>query len=484
MQIFARKLQKWYIGSNSLHMKLLPLLLVFLFPFLTGCHSKDSRLAKAYRYNKNGWIYIHLEGTPADIGYQHGYLLADEIEDNIKEMALSLPHNSGKDWAFYRTAAKDMFWSKIDPEYQEEIGGIVEGLKAKGKPFDVYDIVALNGNIELAQYYVPYLANKEKPGSADNKAPGNCSAFIATGSYTTDGKIAIGHNNWTDYMSGERWNVVADIIPVKGNRIFMDMMPGFIHSGDDFVITGGGLLITETTITQFKGFDTNGVPEFVRARKAEQYAGSIDDFVKIMSDGNNGGYANDWLVGDINQNQIARVELGLKHVKVWKTSDGVYVGSNFASDSSVIADETTFNPSDSTTSPNARRKRWEAMTAQYKGKISDSSGKIMEGDNLDVTTGKPGANRCVIAGSVDTDPKGCPEWGWAPFYPGGTVQGKTTTAEMAKKFQFWAHMGNPSGKDFIAAPFFAQHPEYKWEEPYLHDMKAYPWTLFVAGSTE
>jgi len=344
----------------------------------------------------------------------------------------------------------------------------------------VYDLVVLNGNIELAQYYVPYLADKAKPGSANNKAPGNCSAFIATGSYTSDGKIAIGHNNWTDYIVGERWNVIADIVPAHGNHILMDMFPGFIHSGDDFAISSAGILITETTITQFKGFDEEGIPEFVRARKAAQYANNIDDFVRIMTTGNNGGYANDWLVGDTKTNEIARLELGLKHFRVWKSSDGIYVGSNFASDRQVIEDETTFNPKDSTNSPNSRKKRWEQITEQYKGKIDASSGKIIEGDTYNQLLKKKDASRCVIAGRVDTDPKGCPEWDWKPFYPGGTVQGKVTTADLAKDMKFWAHMGNPSGEDFIAAPFFALHPQYNWQAKFLHDMKAHEWALFQA----
>jgi len=79
---------------------------------------------------------------------------------------------------------------------------------------------------------------------------------------------------------------------------------------------------------------------------------------------------------------------------------------------------------------------------------------------------------------VDTDPHGCPEFDWKPYYPGGTVQGKVTTAALAKDMKIWAHMGNPSGEDFIALPFFAAHPEYQWQSKYLHDMKAYPWTLF------
>jgi hypothetical protein len=467
-----------------MRLKLLRLFPLLALPFVTGCHTKDDRLAGAYRFNKNGWVYIHLEGSPEQIGYQHGYLLADEIDDNIRTTDSMLTHETGKDWAFYRNAAKTMFWPKIDSEYQQEMTGIVEGLAAKGKTYDVYDIVALNGNIELSQYYVPYLQNLAKPGTAMNKAPGNCSAFVATGSYTTDGKIAIGHNNWTNYVQGERWNVVADIVPAKGNHIFMDMMPGFIHSGDDFVINGGGILITETTITQFNGFDTTQVAEFVRARKAEQYANSVDDFVKIMSAGNNGGYANDWLVGDINTNEIARVELGLKHVQVWRSKDGVYYGSNFASDSAVLKDETNFDTHDTTNSPNTRRRRWDALTTAYKGRIDDSTGRIMEGDNLNAMSGSKEATRCVIAGSVDEDPKGCPEWSWAPYYPGGTVQAKITTAAMAKNFQLWAHMGNPSGKDFLVGPFMAKHPEYQWQASYLHDMKAYPWTLFKSGDRQ
>ena len=52
----------------------------------------------------------------------------------------------------------------------------------------------------------------------------------------------------------------------------------------------------------------------MRARKAMQYSSSIDDFARIMKDGNNGGYANNWLIADNKNNEIASLELGLKHV--------------------------------------------------------------------------------------------------------------------------------------------------------------------------
>ena len=49
--------------------------------------------------------------------------------------------------------------------------------------------------------------------------------------------------------------------------------------------------------------------EFVRARKAMQYSASIDDVARIFKEGNNGGYANDWLIADTHKNEIASLEL-------------------------------------------------------------------------------------------------------------------------------------------------------------------------------
>jgi hypothetical protein len=454
--------------------------LLSLFVSCSKGPGRDARLRPSQRDDVNGWIYVHLKGGPRDVGFQHGWHLAAEIDDVLRTMALYLEKSTGRDWAFYRNAAERMFWPKLAQEYKDEIAGIVEGLKARlpESAYDRSDLLALNGWIELAQYYVPALETKTKTGAGDKKAPPACSGFIATGSYTQDGKIVIGHNNWCEYIVGERWNAVLDIEPAQGQRILMDAMPGYIHSGDDFAINGAGLVYTETTISQFKGFDEAGAPEFGRARKAAQYATSIDDFVRIMTTDNNGGYANDWLVGDLKTNEIARLELGLKNYRVWRASDGYFIGSNFASDPKLIAEETTFDPNDQTQSVLVRKKRWEELMAVYKGKINAELGKAFEADHVDAATGAPAANGNVLCGHVDTDPNGLPEFTWAPYCPGGAVQGKVTTAALAKDMKFWARMGHPCGEDFLAADFLAKHPEFQWQGKFLKDMKAHPWTLF------
>jgi hypothetical protein len=439
-------------------------------------------LARAARTDTNGWINIHLEGAPHEIGVQHGWLLASEIDDLLKTLKHFLPGSTKRDWAFFRAATERLFWPKLDPEFQQEIEGIAAGLKARRPDlaYDRIDITVLNGWIELAWYYVPYLDDLAQKGAGDNKAPGYCSAFIATGGWTDGGGIIVAHNNWVDYIVGSRWNVIADIVPAKGQRILMDCLPGAIHSGDDFVMNAAGLVYTETTMGSFKGFREGGTPEFMRARQAAQYAASIDDFVRIMSADNNGAYANDWLVGDTKTGEIAKFELGLKNQKLWRTMDGCFVGSNFPGDEKVIAEETTFDPTNKGQSVLVRKARWDQLMDEYKGFIDVEDAKLFEADHVDMATGRTGTNSNVLCGHVDEDPRGTPEFSWAPFSPAGSVQGKVTSTALVKDMKMWARMGHPCGRDFVAADFLAKHPEFKWQAPFLKDLKAQPWTLFEA----
>src|SRR5581483_8171991 len=174
----------------------------------TSDHSADPRLAKAYRFEQGGWTYVHLEGSPSEIGFQHGYLLAPEIQDAFEAVKLRDMHDTKRDWEFFRKAAHNMLWPHIDEEYRQELQGIADGLNAHGVRLDVDDVVALNAMEELADYYVPWLNQREKVANGPKlAAPGNCSAFIATGSMTKDGRIVIAHSAWTSYMIGERWTV-------------------------------------------------------------------------------------------------------------------------------------------------------------------------------------------------------------------------------------------------------------------------------------
>ena len=445
--------------------------------------STDARLQKAYRFQKGGWTYLHLEGSPAEIGYQHGFLLAAEISDALAAIKLFDTHQTERDWDFFRKTAREVLWPHIDAEYQQELQGIADGVKAHGIALDVYDIVALNAFEEVPDYYVPWLNKREKQARVPKlKAPGNCSAFIATGAYTKDHQIVIAHNNWTSYLAGERWVVIFDILPQHGQRILMDGFPGVITSDDDFGVNAAGIMITETTITQFEGWDPKGKPEFMRSRKALQYAESIDDYARIIKEGNNGGYANDWLIGDRKTGEIAYLELGLKNTPMWRTKDGYFVSSNFPRDPKLIREETDgFDVNDMSSSMNARHVRADEMVQHAKGTIDVEMAESFLADHFDSFEKKEQPNERSLCGHVDASSRGVKQWGWDDYNPGGAVQGKATDSKMAATMSFVARAGHPCGADFVAADFLEQHPGYSWQKPLLHDMKAGPWTKFQAG---
>jgi hypothetical protein len=440
----------------------------------------DARMKGAFRKPaENGWTYVHLEGTPSEIGYQHGALLAAEIADAQKVVALELKHDNKKDWGFFREAGRTILWPHIEREYREELQAIAEGATAKGVKVDVWDIVALNAAEEWSYYVKVYDKAHGIKSPPTVTAPEHCSAFVATGAYTKDGRVVMAHNNWTAYLDGERWTMIFDIVPVKGHHILMDGFPGLIHSADDFGVNSAGIMVTETTISNFSGWDSNGIAEFVRARKAMQYASSIDDFAHIMKEGNNGGYANDWLVADRKTNEIASLELGLKNVTLERSMDGYFVGSNLPINVKLTREETDFPVADQATGQCTRHVRWEQLMRENKGKIDLAAGQKFLGDHYDTFLNKEAASERTLCGHLELSKRGMGNW-QPPFAPAGTVQNKVMDAAMAEGMSFTALAGHACGISYKAGEHLKEHPEFEWQKGLLRDLDAGVWTTFSA----
>jgi hypothetical protein len=454
-------------------------------------------LRGAVRRDHDGWIFAHVEGAPERIGFQHGWLLANEIDALLTDMKRVAPHESEKPWTFYRESAQRIFWPRVPDELRAEIRGIVAGARARGKVLDEWDIVGANAFLEIAWYYIPKLrqpiggagpvgASESGGGvfpavraaSVRRKPAGMCSAFIATGSFTAGGRVVMAHNAWVSYWLGRRWNVILDVAPTSGHRFIMDALPGFVHSGDDFYLSDSGLMVTETTITEFRGFDPLAVPEFVRARRAIQSADSIDQWIEIMSRESNGAYANDWLIGDRRSGDIAQLENGLRNQPVWRKKDGYFVGANFASDPKLIAEETTYKVR-AASSMEARRRRWEQLMAEHKGKIDVEMAKRFLADHYDVVTQKDQPGVHTLCGHGDLDAEARPEWDEQPFSPNGAVSSKVSDSDLASRLELWAAAGHACGIRFSSASFVAAHPEFAWQKPILGDLPAGPWALFA-----
>ena len=178
--------------------------------------SADPRLENSSREDMNGWVVVHLSGAPFRIGFQHGWHLAPEIDDVLKTLSFYLERATGKNWAFYRGAAAN----DVLAQARARIPGGDRRHRRRPQSPDARNVIRLDRHrraqrLDRAGLVLRPLARRSKPGRAraDSKAPPYCSAFIATGSYTKDGGIVMGHNSWVEYIIGERWNAVLDIRP-------------------------------------------------------------------------------------------------------------------------------------------------------------------------------------------------------------------------------------------------------------------------------
>jgi hypothetical protein len=390
---------------------------------------------KGYRYDDKGWIFVHIEGSPYERGYQYGYLIAEEMAEYINKLGIGQDKtNPESGWNRLRYITDAYMLRKYETEYITEMKGIADGANKAGiklfkRKFDLIDIAAMNSAIDIdysedAVYNTPnVLSGQSFLKSEDELEIRNrlhkCSSFLANNSSTTDGKIVFGQIFMWGGYTGAHWNVICDIEPSEGNRLVYQTYPGGIHSGADYYMNSSGIMIGETTVGQTP-FNPDGSPQSNRIRKAAQYANSIDDVVKILTTNNNGMYTNDWLIGDTKTNEIAVLLLGTYKHKLWRSSKNDFYGDtkdfywcNNNNKDMEVRKEYISNPDnapyDLVFNPWNRDIAFNEFYQDYKGNID-----AIAGVNL-------------IASSPINRPHAC--------------DGKITTSEMAEEMVFLAHYG-------------------------------------------
>jgi hypothetical protein len=441
---------------------------------IPAAHKPDAkavqRFGPAYRYPQAGWIVLHIEGDPYPRGYQQGRLLAPEIAGYAKTLAHErYSKDPTEGWRAIRTLTDALFVRKFDREFLEEMKGIADGAAAAGakfgdRPIDLIDIAALNVWQELDS--LDQALNASPTGLEGTKFPKqdgqtfpptpvqpkqeHCSAFAATGSATADGKIVFGHITMFGLHLGPYVNVWIDCKPTKGRRFVMQAFPGGIWSSQDYYQNDAGILLSETTIDQTP-FDSSGEPLTTRARKAIQYAESIDDVVKLLSVSNNGLYTNEWLIADTKTNEIAMFELGTKKTKLWRSSKeewfggtkDFYWGCNNAKDAHVRLEATPAagesRPEKPNWVPSPRDKAWLRFFDKNKGKIDAASAKA------------------VFAST--------------PLAAPHSLDAKFTTTELAKDLAAYALYGPPTGRTWNPTA------EDKLSFPDIRPLVSHPWTV-------
>ena len=449
-------------------------------------NKKEQKIKNGLSYEKNGWKYISIKGKPKERGYAYGYLCANEFKEIQKTLVFLMMESYGQTWDFFIEKISDGFKKMTQndfPEFYEEMEGIADGCNANGCKTSIDEIITWNFYLSIPYWHSIISDNRTgKEGGANDK----CSAFMAVGDWTEDGKIVCAHNAFADFIDGQFSNIVLDLNPEKGHRFIMQTSPCWIWSGADFFVTAKGIIGTETTIGGFYPYEKK-YPIGYRIRKAMQYGDTLDDYCKILLHENSGDYANSWLFGDTNTNEILRIELGLKYHNIERTKNGFFIGFNAPYDERIRNLEVNNSGFyDIRRHQGARMVRLGDLMDEHKGKLNIDVAKKIIADHYDVYLKKED-NPCsrTVCSHYDLDAREYMSQADRPkpYSPHGAIDGVVCDTKLAKNMSFIARFGNSCGIPFIAKDFFKEHRQYEKFEPYIRDRLTEPWTDFTISSS-
>ena len=446
-----------------------------------------TKIKNGLSYDKNGWKYISVRGKPRERGYAYGYLCANDFKEIQKILNFFMLESYGIEWEYFIQEVSNDFKEMTERDFKElyeEMEGIAEGCNENGCKTTIDEIIAWNFYMSIPYWYSTKSEIRigKEGGSKDR-----CSAFIAVGDWTADGKIVCAHNSFTDYIDGQFYNIILDLQPEKGNRFIMQTSACWIWSGTDFFVTSNGIIGTETTIGGFIPYEKR-FPIGYRIRKAMQYGKSLDEYCEILLHENSGDYANSWLFGDTNTNEILRIELGLKYHNIERTKNGFFIGFNAPYDEKIRNLEVQNSGFyDVRRHQGARLVRLGDLMDEHKGKINIEIAKQIISDHYDVYLQKDN-NPCsrTVCSHYDLDAReymsdpSRPK----PFAPHGAVDGIVCDTTLAKKMSFIGRFGNSCGTSFLKDEFCKKHRQYYKFCPYLRDRPSQPWTEFTITDTD
>tara|TARA_B110000037_G_scaffold191997_1_gene225885 strand:- start:3246 stop:4778 length:1533 start_codon:yes stop_codon:yes gene_type:complete len=455
------------------------------------------KIKHGFKYKKNGWTYISITGEPYERGVAHGTLLKDEIKKCLATMEWNLYDSHGLKIDFFKEISNFFFKKTIEvnfPELFTELKGI-----AKGAVVNLDELILWNNlasldyalpKLKLYLDEMPHLKNKyghlletlPSIGQLEGGSKDKCSAFMALGDYTSDGKICCAHNSFDNFIDGQNFNIILDMKPSKGHRMLFQCAPGYISSQTDFFINSKGFIGTETTIGGFNAYK-HGDPITCRIRHCMQYANTLDEYVEFLKKENSGDYANSWLIGDTKRNEIMRIELGLEFVNVEKKKNGYFIGFNAPYDPRIRNLECVNSGFDDIRRhQGARKVRLEQLMEKNKGKLNIEIAQQIIADHYDVYLNKINLCSRTVCSHYELDDRAFMSQADRPlpYQPRGAVDGCVANTDSCKNMGFYGRWGSSCGTPFVVKDFIKRNKQWYRYEKYLDDRPSQPWTHFTS----
>ncbi|MFA7693461.1 MAG: C45 family peptidase [Candidatus Hydrogenedentales bacterium] len=207
-----------------------------------------------------------MEGTPEEMGYQHGKLLAKEIHHIIREgyMPKALWNRGySKEYVNAQSARMEAFFPE---SAKEELRGITRGVQEKG-----YDITYEEIRLGITQAEILHFPPDGPPA---------CSNFACWGKWTTDGRLLHGRNlDWNIKGDAQDSHLILVWRPTGGKPFMMIGWAagiGSVSGMNSQGITMGEMTLPSPDVT----FD--GLPLFLQMRLLLETCSTLDESVAFM----------------------------------------------------------------------------------------------------------------------------------------------------------------------------------------------------------
>jgi hypothetical protein len=233
------------------------LILPMLFLAVHPAQASDAAYRKSYirEIGNTGKYFMHLEGSPYEIGYAMGHFRPDEVVNLVHgEYVVSMfnfiqPSSDtviGTDMGdrvdkFLRMPAVqrilDTMSRDVPYEYRLEMKGIVDGTnEALGvKAITYYHVLLVNffpalQSLTTSEQVMKYLTLLFQ----------DCNGYVAFGNATSDGRTIMGrHAMWAGDPQFMK-SYVVEYLPCRGKRFVSIAPPGFVGVGTGLNIEGIG----------------------------------------------------------------------------------------------------------------------------------------------------------------------------------------------------------------------------------------------------
>jgi len=244
------------------------------------------------RQRLNGYLVLHLQGTPEQMGRQHGLLLRREVQRMIRDLLLEGEAATPEQHTKLVQGAMVME-RYLEPEFRAELRAL-----AAAAEVEYADLVLaqLFGDVQRAQRAGQHRSTPSDRGTsvppmdgtftgedagATGRRPWQCTSFAVFGPATRTGECMVGRNmDFWDHGVSEWGGVLIHYRPDRGLPFMTTSWAGIINGWT--AMNTAGIVSANNSSFDGKSDSLEGLSTCFMVRKVAQYAHSVDEGVRIV----------------------------------------------------------------------------------------------------------------------------------------------------------------------------------------------------------